>query len=107
MTRVYISGPMTGIKDFNYPAFHAAEQALRAQGFEVENPANNPDPDPKTWENFMRMAVKQVCECDAVATLPGWWKSKGAMIEVQLAQTLGLEIFSLEQLTEDRAEVAA
>lgn len=97
-TRVYISGPMTGIKDFNYPAFHAAERALRARGFAVENPANNPDPDPKTWENFMRMSVKQICECSTVVTLPGWTGSRGAKFEVLLAETLGLDVYPLERL---------
>ena len=27
---VYIAGPMTGLPDFNYPAFHAAASAWRA-----------------------------------------------------------------------------
>jgi len=27
--KVYISGPMTGYKDFNYPAFFAAEKFLK------------------------------------------------------------------------------
>ncbi|HCF9557714.1 TPA: DUF4406 domain-containing protein [Pseudomonas aeruginosa] len=28
--RVYLSGPMTGIPDFNYPAFNAEEKRIRA-----------------------------------------------------------------------------
>ena len=36
---VYLSGPMTGLPDFNRPAFHAAAAALRAQGYVVINPA--------------------------------------------------------------------
>lgn len=30
MHRVYLSGPMTGIPDFNYPAFNAEEKRIRA-----------------------------------------------------------------------------
>ncbi|HGS8040035.1 TPA: DUF4406 domain-containing protein [Pseudomonas aeruginosa] len=32
MHRVYLSGPMTGITDFNYPAFNAEEKRIRALG---------------------------------------------------------------------------
>lgn len=94
--RVYISGPMSGMPEMNYPAFHAAEAKLRELGYEVENPANNPDPEPKTWEGFMRMAVKQVCECDSVVCLPGWEDSRGANVEVALAKTLSMDVCGLD-----------
>lgn len=41
---VYLSGPMTGLPDFNYPAFHDAAQRLRSIGHRVESPAENPPP---------------------------------------------------------------
>ena len=37
--RVYLSGPMKGYPDSNFPAFHATAAALRARGLEVVNPA--------------------------------------------------------------------
>lgn len=37
--KVYISGPMTGLPEFNYPAFFAAAEALEARGYETINPA--------------------------------------------------------------------
>lgn len=45
MARVYIAGPMTGLPDFNFPAFHAAAAAWRAAGWEVFNPAEEFDGD--------------------------------------------------------------
>lgn len=33
--RVYLSGPMSGIADNNFPAFHEHAAQLRAQGFYV------------------------------------------------------------------------
>ncbi|WP_319942079.1 DUF4406 domain-containing protein [Pseudomonas quasicaspiana] len=39
MRRIYISGPMTGLPDFNFPAFAAEANRLRGLGFDVVNPA--------------------------------------------------------------------
>ena len=40
MTRIYIAGPMTGIPEHNYPAFHAAVAKLRAGGDAVSRPVD-------------------------------------------------------------------
>ena len=90
--RVYIAGPMTGLPDFNYPAFHAEAARLRAAGFEVENPADNPHPPCGSWAGYMRMAIRQISHCDAVAFLPGWNSSRGARLERRIALDLGLSV---------------
>ena len=36
MTRIYIAGPMTGYPELNFPAFHAAANSLRAQGYHLQ-----------------------------------------------------------------------
>lgn len=92
MKRIYIAGPMTGLPDFNYPAFNTAAERLRALGFEVENPAENPEPHCGSWLGYMRMAIRQLSQCDGVALLPGWNDSRGARIEHQLANQLGLVV---------------
>lgn len=90
--RIYIAGPMSGLPALNYPAFHAMAVDLRAQGYHVENPAENPEPPCGSWQAYMRMAIQQLSTCDAVYLLPDWEQSKGARIERQLAADLGLEI---------------
>jgi len=96
--KIYLSGPMTGSADFNYPAFNEAAQKLRTLGFIVENPAESTPPVCGTWQGWMRSAIKQMAGCDMVATLDGWLSSKGAMIEVRLAFDLGLKVVMIEDL---------
>lgn len=94
--RIYVAGPMSGMKDLNYPAFNAKATELRAAGHHVENPAENDPPKCESWLGYMRMAVRQLSTCDAVYMLPGWSRSKGACIEHQLAVDLGLEIITAQ-----------
>lgn len=89
--KLYISGPMTGIADHNFPAFMAAEQELRAAGHDVVNPAAlQPAVEGKTWAEYMREDLRALLGCDGVAFLPGWGDSRGATLEHHVAAELGL-----------------
>ena len=97
MKRVYISGPMTGISESNFPAFHSAAAALRAHGFDAVNPAEiNPQTD-DDWHTYLRADIKALCDCDAIALLPGWGDSKGAHLELHIAHRLGLHIGGIDE----------
>lgn len=93
---VYIAGPMTGIEDFNYPAFRTAESELGKRGIECLNPADseqhNDTGKPQAWDWYMRHALRMVTQSDAICLLPGWEQSRGAQIEVTVAEALGLDI---------------
>lgn len=92
MKRVYIAGPMTGIEDLNFPAFHAEAAKLRALGHQVVNPAEvNPDKG-MSWTDCMRSDIAELVKCDAIRLLPGWEFSKGATLEEHIAERLGLQI---------------
>lgn len=97
---VYISGPMSGLKDSNYPAFHAEALRIRRLGYHVENPATNPAPPCGSWEAYMRMALRQMLLCDTVALLPGWENSRGANREVAVASELGLRVVTAAELVQ-------
>ena len=99
MKKVYLAGAMSGLPEFNYPAFNAEAARIRALGYDVENPAENTPPPCGTWQGWMRLSLRQMLTCDAVAMLPGWGKSKGALIEYNLAKSLGMEIWDANEIT--------
>jgi hypothetical protein len=91
---IYISGPMTGHEDLNFPAFYEAEEILKARGFEVINPAAIEQPD-KTWEACMRKDNVELMRADMIVTLPNWERSKGARLEVEIGTALGMKVRTL------------
>ena len=96
--KVYLSGPMTGIPEFNYPAFHATAAKLRAAGYEVVNSAEvNPDSS-LSWQQCLREDIKHLCDCEALALMPGWQNSQGAHLEMHIAHRLGIKIHLVEEL---------
>lgn len=96
--KVYVSGPMTGLPQLNFPAFHAAAAMLRSAGAEVVSPAEISMAEPDSWEACMRADIKALCDCDTLAMLPGWERSKGAHLEVHIAHRLGLRVIALGEL---------
>lgn len=94
--RVYVSGPMTGLPDFNRAAFNEAATWLRGQGFDVFNPAEQLGGDltgPRA--DYMRTNIFQLLACDSLLLLPGWEQSEGATLEVAIARELGLPRYKL------------
>ncbi|MFV3415298.1 DUF4406 domain-containing protein [Pseudomonas sp. NY15436] len=100
MPRIYLAGPMTGLPEFNYPAFHAEAARLRQLGYHVENPAENNAPADTTWSGYLRLALAQLITCDSIAMLPGWHNSEGACLEYHVASKLGMQVSTASQITE-------
>lgn len=115
--KIYLSGPMTGYEHYNFPAFDQAAEHLRGLGHEVFNPADN---DRANGFDFigakgheaadhgfdLRVALKQdlswICDhAEAIALLPGWHASKGALAETALGAALGLTAVMWEHYTEN------
>lgn len=113
--KVYIAGPMTGLPQFNIPAFVRMAERLRASGLEVVSPVER-DSDAvreaalqstdgklgpgdsiagKTWGQILARDVTIVAdEVDAIVVLPDWHKSRGARLEVFTALLCGKPVYS-------------
>lgn len=96
LPKLYVAGPMTGLPEFNYPAFDAAAAALRQAGYQVVNPAEDGLPLDAPYEHHLRLAIARLMGCQAVATLPGWRHSKGAKLEVHNALEVGMRVAPVE-----------
>lgn len=99
-TTVYIAGPMTGYPDYNAKAFTRAADDLRDVGYEVVSPheldSNLTEAEKATtpWEEFMARDLAEVLRADEVCVLQGWEASKGARLEVKVAQAAGKPVWA-------------
>jgi hypothetical protein len=101
--RIYIAGPMTGLPAHNLPAFAAAAKQLAALGYDAVNPGRRGVVLGYTWRDYMRDALRELLGCEAVALLDGWEHSRGAALEVHVAQALGMPVQPLTHWTESTA----
>jgi len=117
--KLYIAGPMTGIPAFNFPAFLAEAEAIRAIEtheeiglIEVVCPAELDNPEDreramasldggvihyesgKTWGDFLARDIKLLTDggFDAVVVLPNWHTSRGARLETFVAYLNGVQV---------------
>ncbi len=92
--RVYLAGRIRGVPNY-HETFAAAANKLRLEGHECFNPAAA---NLEGWPlgKIMAHVLWWLCEeAEAIAMLPGWWRSGGARIEWLLARYLGLRIIYL------------
>lgn len=114
--KIYISGPMTGIESYNFPAFFEAAEYLREKGHEPINPAeidvkqegldtetqefgNRTPIDEDTYREYLSRDLGLLGSVDAVAALPGWESSNGATLEIDVARRLGIPVLKYPDLT--------
>lgn len=100
--KLYLSGPMTGKPEHNYPAFAVAAKALRELGHEVISPAELGEeghvPGDMAWEEYLARDLKGMLDCEGVVVLRGWGKSQGACLEVYVARALNKRVLDIETL---------
>lgn len=97
---VYLSGPMRGIPDFNFPAFDAARDRLLGQGYSVISPADMDRVCPEVTDTagYAERDTEALIKLarsgrGAICMLKGWEKSVGAQAEYHLAKWLELAVW--------------
>ena len=104
MARLYLIGPVTGKPNNNLEEFERVRKLLEEQGDQVDIPHDFVDPR-VCWQSAMLVSIHKLTEfethlhCkpyeyhphyDGVAMLEGINNSKGARLEKQIAETLGI-----------------
>lgn len=100
-TRIFISGGISGIPDYKYN-FQQARYKLHAAGYEVEDPSLNVGEPGWGWEQWMKQSIAQMLTCDGVAMLPGYQYSRGALVEMHLANDLRMDVRTVDEWTLER-----
>lgn len=96
---VYLSGPMTGLPDYNREAFNLRAEAFRAAGYTVKNPAeisvtHGTD---KSYGFYFKRALRLMLESDVVYVFGDTSNSAGVQMELKVAEMAGMPIVREEQ----------
>lgn len=122
-TRVFLSGPMSGLENFNMNAFTAAHARLKKAGAEeVFDPIltwlNEPERTSRKrdHESYMLECLAELTRSDGgrpyydiLAQLDGWQDSPGAAVEAAVAKSLGIPTTNVSgacQLIVERANAS-
>lgn len=106
-TKIYLSGPISGLPhDEARRNFNRFEVMWESYGWEVFNPFDATEhmvtPEgkwiaPFTRNDCMKTDIEALLYCDAVAMLPNWQTSQGAVLEYDIARQIGLPVHPAEQ----------
>jgi hypothetical protein len=107
---VYLSGPITGMRDNNRRKFSKAQKKIEEtltgrKPLQIINPnklaeivefrfsgknRNLYHVIKPQWTDYMRYCIENLVHASCVYFLKGWKKSKGATLERRIAETLGI-----------------
>ena len=110
MKKVYISGQISGLSQEEYHTnFGLAEAYLESIDHKPVNPlkimaceTEECAPSDSKKEDgsylhdygcYMKFDILALLDCDAIMMLPNWENSRGAQVELAVAEACGLEIF--------------
>lgn len=89
---IYISGPVTGLPfEEAKAAFDKAAERIRNKhgiGVVVVNPMDFCGQG-EDWSWAMRKCIERMMDCQYIHMLPGYERSKGARLELMIAEQLG------------------
>lgn len=97
----YLSGPMAGYPEHNFPAFQKAMEELEESGVLIRSPHKMKPPMANpTDQDYLAHDFAQMCmRCDGIILLQGWPQSVGARAELEIAMTLKWPVYYYEDWT--------
>jgi hypothetical protein len=95
MKTIYIAGKVSGERiDHCTMKFGQAQKELEAAGYKAINPLAIVNDWHCPWDKAMRLCLKAMMDADAVLALPDWIDSRGAKIEIALADQVNLKVYN-------------
>lgn len=105
--KIYIAGPITGIKDYKINFERAAEK-IKSKGHEPVNHClleTILDPRTTSWDEYLLACLGLLRASSAILLLDGWERSRGAQREHREAIALGMTIYkdvdAIKEVRED------
>jgi len=93
MRQCYIAGKIGDLHEAEYKRnFDMAKNYVFNLGYEPVSPVDLPHNHDKTWQSYMKEDIKAMLDCHAVFVLKNWRQSPGAIIEVDLAMKMSINI---------------
>jgi len=101
--KIYLSGGITKVENYRQ-VFNRAEDRLRMNGLkigrgkipgeyiDIVNPIKLEHDHDKSYWSYIRECVVHLAKCNSIYMLKGWWKSKGARIELMVALLLNISV---------------
>ena len=99
--RIFLSGPMTGYPDYNFPFFNMVATTLKECGYDVVNPVDickkykkeKVLSDKSVFNAMIEEQQKEERTCTDLLLLPGWELSKGVRLELKTAIEKDMHIY--------------
>ncbi len=103
--RVYVSGPISGHdREERRRAFAVGARLIESFGMVAvnpldEQPSNGHHPESvEYWREAMKLDIKRLVDCECILMLEGWERSRGARLEKEIANALGMIVVFEEDL---------
>ena len=99
--KVYVSGKMRGVHNYNRGQFDRWTRQLKEMGFDAVNPMEigdsiatpeEIDASPELVDKVLEADIAALRKCDAIFMLRGWETSEGARRELKVALDMNIPI---------------
>lgn len=91
----YLAGPITGCERNNIDAFREAQKTVEERGYKAIVPHDlfkGLDTTSYKHHDYMKRCFQALLLADVLVLMPNWRQSKGAVLEKDLAEKMGIEI---------------